>query len=76
MHPCVCACGFMIVFVCIPVREPHALSAEVEVRGWRHPQVILNILRPCTTGGELKGREGMGGGVGQGMQGSEVKGRL
>lgn len=33
----VCAC----VCVCIRVREPHALSAEVEVGGRGDPQVIL-----------------------------------
>lgn len=37
MHPCVlgCACVYVSVYVCIPVREPHALSAEVGVRSER-----------------------------------------
>lgn len=51
---------YVSVYVCIPVREPHALSAEVEVRSERagRPQVILTILRPCTTGG-TKGGQGV-----------------
>lgn len=39
MCVCVCedvgVCLFMSVYVCIPVSEPHALSAEVEVRSER-----------------------------------------
>lgn len=63
--------------MCIPVREPHALSAEVEVRGWGDPQVILTILRPCTTGGTEggRGKEGFGGGwLATGRRGPRFKG--
>lgn len=69
----VCLC------VCIRVREPHALSAEVDVRGLGGPQVILPYSGHALQK-EPKGGRGLflfffqGGGVGQGTEGSEVKG--
>lgn len=56
--------------MCIRVHEPHALSAEVEVRvgrAWRPPG-DPTILRPCTTGGTEGGGVCRGRGRGQRMQ--------
>lgn len=69
-----CACLFVSVYVCIRVREPHALSAEVEVGGRGDPQVILPYSGHALQK-EPKGRGGRRGGDtwGGGVRGQRMR---